>query len=99
MARRDLIFEKKVSLGNVIEIGMILATLVWATAFVKADVDNVKKEHLELKVEFKAHEVLSREQIRLNEQTYVRKDVFDQVMRQLEQIQSSIQRLDAKVSK
>ena len=99
MAVNDFFFEKKVSLGNVVEIAMLIGALVFATAYVKSDVDKVKKDQIQLQIKIESQEVLQREQVRLNDQTYVRKDVFDQVMKQLEDIKTSIQHLDAKVSK
>lgn len=99
MPLQEFIFEKKISLGSVLEIVILCGSIIWATAFIKADVDTTKKEQTELRVEFKAHEVVSREQARLIDQTYVRKDVLDQVMKRLDDIQNSLNRLDQKVTR
>ncbi len=98
MALSDLSFDRKISIGNIIEICILIAGLVWATAFVKADVEQTKRDGNSLRNELRIHIEENREQVRINDATYVRKDVFDQVMKRLDDIQTSINRLDQKVS-
>lgn len=99
MALKDLTFDRKISLGNLIEIAILLGGLIWATAFVKADVDQTRRDTQTLRSDLKHHIEDNLEQVRINDATYVRKDVLEQLLIRLDDIQNSINRIDQKVSK
>lgn len=85
----EIVFDKKINAGNVIEIVLILATLVWMYANTSAQVNRNTQSIVQLTEKTRAMTLH-------NEQTYMRKDVTDQILIRLEDIANRLQRIEEK---
>jgi len=76
--------EATVTLGNIIEIAVILLIAVMAFATVRTDLGKVKERQDEMHQDFREY----RDHV---SRTYVRRDVFEQILIRLESIDRNIQ--------
>jgi hypothetical protein len=86
MAVNDLIFEKKISLGNIIEILVLLTAVISIFATYQAKIETLQEKVKNSELAIDKHRIDS-------ERIYVRKDVFDLIMIQLQEIRHELKDL------
>lgn len=80
-------FDRKITLGNVIEIMLILVGIVWGYAVLSQDLSHQRQDVHDLRLQHQLHQQRTAE-------TYVRKDVFDQVLIRLEDIKKTVENIE-----
>lgn len=83
----EIAFDKKISAGNIVEIVLILATIVWMYAHMNAQVQTNSNHIQDL---YQKNEAFQR----YSEETYMRKDVTDQVIIRLDEMNERLKRIE-----
>lgn len=83
----EIVFDKKISAGNIVEIILILATIVFLYASMEAKVNNNHDRIIDIYSKTQEHQ----EYI---EDTYMRKDVTEQVLIRLDEMNERLKRIE-----